>query len=375
MVLVLVAGAGAFVYAKWLRPMAVIGYEISPATLVVEVMGTGSVEARTSTIISSKISGRLVELGVDQGERVEAGATLARLDDGDLERQVEMAQATLEGARAGLDRFKAEEVRAQAVLRLAERENERTRLAFEQGASTEAEIDIAAGAVAVARADVARAEAGIAEGRKLVIGATKGLEYQQARLADTVIEAPYAGLIVRRDRDPGDIVAVGSSIYRLISTDEIWVSAWVDETAMSALAAGQRARVVLRSEADHPYPGHVVRLGRETDPETREFIVDVAMERLPEHWAIGQRGEAYIETQRLEGVLVAPLTYVFVVDGEQGMYVARNGRAAWRVCELGARGRERVEIRSGLERGDVVVRPADLKSRAKLGDGTKVAIE
>jgi len=325
--------------------------------------------------VSPKIQGRLIELGADQGDHVASGQVIARLDDGDLLRQVEIAQANAEAAEAGLDRLRADQARAQAVLRQAQRLDERVRKSFEKGATTESEIDKSEEQVAIAQADMARAEAAIAEGQKLLIAARKTLEFQQARLEDTVIQAPFDGLIVRRDRDPGDIVVPGSATYQLIALDEIWVSAWVDETAVAALAPDQPARVVLRSEPDRPHPGHVVRLGRETDRETREFIVDVAIERLPERWAIGQRAEAFIETQRLEDVLIVPLTFVSVVEGKRGVFVDRNGRAVWTRCEFGARGRELIEVRDGVEPGEILVRLTNPKARVRLSDGQRIVIE
>ena len=188
---------------------------------------------------------------------------------------------------------------------------------------------------------------------------------RRARLARARVET----------RDPGDIVVPGSSIYRLIALEEIWVSAWVDETAMAALAPNQTALVVLRSEPDQPYPGHVVRLGRETDPETREFIVDVAIKTLPEQWAIGQRAEVFIETDRLDHVLMMPLSFVAVVDGQRGVFVHRDGRAVWTQCEFGTRGREMIEIRGGADPGDVLVRQTEPSPRVELSDGRRIVIE
>lgn len=373
--IILVGAIGYVLYAKWLRPIPVMGHEAVRGTLVVEVMGTGTVEARTSTVISPKIQGRLLELATDQGDPVETGQVIARLDDSDLARQVEIAQANVEAAEAGLDRLRADQTRAEAVLHRARREDERVRTAFEQGAATDTEVDASTEQVAVAQADAARAQAAIAEGQKLLIAARKTLEYQQARLDDTVIRAPFNGLIVRRDRNPGDIVVPGSSIYRLIALEEIWVSAWIDETAMAALAPDQPARVVLRSEPDETYPGHVVRLGRETDPETREFIVDVAIERLPKQWAVGQRAEAYIETDRIDDALIVPLTFVAVAEGQRGVFAHRDGRAIWKPCEFGARGREMIEVREGIDAGDVLVRLADPAPRVGLSNGRRIRIE
>ena len=81
----------------------------------------------------------------------------------------------------------------------------------------------------------------------------------------------------------------------IISLDELWIRAWVDETAMPHVAQDQKARVVFRSEPEKSYPGTVSRLGREMDRETREFLVDVRVEQLPGNWAVGQRAEVYIE--------------------------------------------------------------------------------
>ncbi len=374
LLVVLVAAVTSVVYARVFRPVPVAASTTRHADLVVEVMGTGTVEARVSAVISPKIEGRLIDLSVDQGDLVTSGATIARLDDADLTRQVEIARANVQAARASLDRRKAELARATAVLRQAKRDDERIRLSFEQGASNESELDKSQEQVAIAQADLASANAGIAEGQKLVIAAEKTLEYQQTRLEDTIITAPFDGLIIRRERDPGDIVVPGSAIYKLISLDEIWVSAWVDETAMASLAADQPARVVLRSEPDHPYRGHVVRLGRETDPETREFIVDVAIEQLPEQWAIGQRGEVYIETERLEGTLVVDLVFVAVVDNVRGVFVEKNGRAVWTPCKFGARGRETIQVLDGLEPGQTVVRLANPAARVQLTDGKRISL-
>src|ERR1035437_7043733 len=109
------------------------------------------------------------------------------------------------------------------------------------------------------------------------------------------MRSPYDGLITRRDRDSGGIVVPGASILQLVATNEIWVSAWVDETAITGLKTGQPARVVFRSEPAQSYAGEVARLGREADRETREFVVDVRVKELPENWIIGQQiGRAHV---------------------------------------------------------------------------------
>jgi multidrug efflux pump subunit AcrA (membrane-fusion protein) len=130
-------------------------------------------------------------------------------------------------------------------------------------------------------------------------------------------------------------------------------------------------RVVFRAEPDRPYTGEVARLGRQTDPETREFLVDVRLSALPANWTIGQRAEAYITTGRSEGSVVVPVTALQIRQGRPGVFVAADGRARWRAIEPGLRGRDVVEVKSGLTTGERIALPRD--PRMNLSDGDRIA--
>jgi HlyD family secretion protein len=145
----------------------------------------------------------------------------------------------------------------------------------------------------------------------------------------------------------------------------------VDETAMSDLVTGQPARVVFRSEPGTNYPGEVARLGRETDRETREFLVDVRVKELPRNWTVGQRAEVFIETGRKSGALVIPQGFVQWRGGKPGVFVNEHGKAKWRAVTLGLRGRETVEIAQGAAAGEQVVKPGEPKQ--ELSDGQRVS--
>ncbi|MCX6893496.1 MAG: HlyD family efflux transporter periplasmic adaptor subunit, partial [Verrucomicrobia bacterium] len=171
---------------------------------------------------------------------------------------------------------------------------------------------------------------------------------------------------------PGGVVVPGGSLMQLISTNEVWVSAWVDETAMSDLVAGQPARVVFRSEPGMSYEGEVARLGRETDRETREFLADVRVKKLPRNWTVGQRAEVFIETGRKSEALVIPQGFVQWRGGKAGVFINEHGKARWRAVTPGLRGREAVEIVQGVSAGEQVVKPCEL--RQELGDGQRVSV-
>jgi HlyD family secretion protein len=353
-------------------PLSVAACPVASGPIAAEVMGTGTLEARVKTVISPQIQERLAEIFVDQNDTVKAGQLLARLDDGELKQQVEIAAAVLAAAKATAERVQADEVRARAIIEQARREHKRATELIATKVSSQADLDKALEQLGVADAELKHAQAANVETALQVITAEKNLLYQKERLGYTRILSPYDGLVVRRDRDPGGVVVHGGSLLQLISTDEIWVSAWVDETALTGLATGQPARVVFRSEAGKSYSGEVARLGRETDRETREFLVDVRVKELPKNWAVGQRAEVFIETGRKATTLVIPQAFVQWHAGRSGVFVNRAGRARWQEVVLGLRGREAVEILQGVAAGDVVVRP--IAPKVELIGDQRIAI-
>lgn len=361
-------------YRQFFAPADVRSQEVKAGEIVNEVMGTGTVEAHVKVTISTKISGRLTEVLVDQGDQVTAGQIVARLEDLDLKHQVEVEEANVSARKATLERLIADKKLATATLEVAARNYRRADTLLEKKTISQEEHDRYLDLFTTGKAGLERAEAALVEGQKLLVAAEKTLEYEQAKLADTVIAAPFDGLIVRRDRDPGDVVVPGTSVLSLVSLKEVWVSAWVDETKMAGLKPGQPARVVFRSEPATCYQGTVIRLGRETDRETREFLVDVQPTKLPEQWSVGQRAEVYIETARKSQVISLPSSFLVRRSGKTGVFVATQGRATWRPLTVGLQGREDIEVIEGLSPGEIIVSPANSKA-GPLGDGQRVTLQ
>ncbi len=365
----LVAGG---VYWFKFAPLSVTEHLVQRGPLVAEVMGTGTLEARVQATISPNISDRIEQILVDQGDPVSAGAVLVRLDDDELQHQVAIAQASLEAEAAAIERIKTDKQRAIAVFDQAQASFTRIQTLIKKNAVSQDDLDKATEALAVATIGISHAEAAIAEGQKKVVAAERTLEYHRSRLSDTEIVAPFDGLIVKRNREPGDVVVPGSSILTLISLDELWISAWIDETEMAKLAEGQKARVVFRSEPEKSYPGTVARLGKEADRETREFIVEVRVLELAKNWAVGQRAEVFIEASSKQDVVQLPAEKVVTRDGVRGVFVYGAGRALWRPVTTGLRSRDAIEITDGLQAKEVVVEPTS--SRLKLNNGRKVKL-
>jgi HlyD family secretion protein len=358
--------AGAVYWFKF-SPISVTEHNVHTGEIVAEVMGTGTLEAHHKSTVSPRIAGRLQEVLVDMGDTVTAGQVLARLDDVELKPQVEMAEASTTVAKATLDRLQADRSQALALLEQTTAEHDRGLALFPKNAISRSEMDKITADWKTAQAGVARAQAALVEGHKQLIAAERNLAYRKALLADTIVIAPFDGLIVERQRDPGDIAVPGTAVLSLVSTKELWITAWVDETEMSRLAVGQPARVVFRSEPAKAYRGKVARLGRQADRETREFPVDVHVLELPKNWAVGQRAEVYIETARKSGATVLPAKYILWREGKPGVLVRRADCAAWHALTLGLAGRELIEVVSGLKPGDKVIVPADKMATAIEG--------
>jgi HlyD family secretion protein len=354
--LVLVLVAGVFYWLR-IRPVSVAGYAAVQGEIVAEVMGTGTLEAKVQTVVSTKIPGRIAEMRVDQGDLAKAGQVLLRLDDSEFRQQVEIARSTLDAAKATVERMQADTVRFQAILEQARIEYRRRETLFTSRSIAANEIDKRKEELKVAEADFEKTRAAVVESRKNLVVAQNTVDYHLARLDDTLILAPFDGLIVRRDRDPGDVVVPGTSIFLLISTRSLWVRAWIDETEMQRVNEGQRASVVFRAEPETIYRGKVARLGRETDRETREFLVDVEVEQLPRNWSVGQRADVFIETAHKEGVTIVPSRVIMRNQGTTGVIANRDGRAVWQPVKAGLRGRTQVEILDGLSPGEIVVDP------------------
>jgi HlyD family secretion protein len=354
------------------QPTLVNRHIVNTGPVVRSVMGTGTLEARIRTTVSPKISGRIAEVLVDQGSVVKAGELLVRLDGEDLEQQVRMAKAVISTSEATFGRFRAEIEQSKSIYAKTESDIVRTQKLIVANSVSQSELDQAREAFELAKSGLLKAEANLLEAEQQVALNRETLKFQEARLTDSLLIAPFDGLVIGRERDAGAIVVPGSPILQLISLDELWVSAWVDETEMDQLKAEQPAKIVFRSQPSTAFDGAVARLGKQSDRETREFIVDVRALKLPETWAIGQRAEVFIETARVDEVVWVPSSFLSKQGDESGVYIQDSTVAKWRPLKLGIEGRDTTEVREGLSSGEVVIKPAE--PITKLRDGSRVLV-
>jgi len=345
------------VYRIYFAAVPVESCAVKTGKISAEAMGTGTLEARVHTMISPKLTGRLAQVLVDQGDKITKDQKLLTLDGEDLRQQVEMAKAELSFAKAGVENAILAIKRSEAIEKEAKTSFARYAQLAPSGAVSTADLDTSRQKMEVAEAELNQSQSAKIAAEKLVTKDEASLQYAQAQLAYTVVCAPFDGLIVKRYHDPGDIVVPGNMVLEMISLDQLWISAWLDETLLSKLKVGQPSNIVFRSNPEVELPGRVVRISPQADSETREVLVDVAIDHLPQSWAVGQRAEVYIETDRKENAVVIPQRVIVWRQQQPGVFVIENGKTYWRKVALGVQGKDKVEVVHGLQAGQAVLIP------------------
>ena len=361
------------VYWFKFAPVPVEKYQVKQGKIVNEVMGTGTLDAKVKAIISSKISGLIENVMVDQGDEVNANQLVIMLDDDQLALQVKVAMANLETVESAVNKLNKDLEYSSAILNKAKKTHDRSEKLISQNAISQEEFDRADETLEMAKAKYSYAEASVVEAKNKIVEAKKTLELRKEQLDDCQIRAPFDGIITKRERDSGNIVVPGSSILSLVSTNVLWIKAWVGETELAKVKEGQSAKIIFRSEPEYTYPGKVARIAIEVDGETREFIVDVNVNKLPVNWAIGQRAEVYIETEKRDDALIIPEKYIKWKKNIPGVFVDNNGVAAWRNIKTGLSGGDYIEITEGLMKEDNILNSINPKN--KLKDKMRISVK
>lgn len=252
------------------------------------LFASGTVEA-TEADLGFQLPGRVEEIGSREGDEVERGAVLARLDMSELRATRDAAGAQLAAARARLTELETgarpqEVTQAEAGLRSAERrldearrDAQRARALHEGGAISRQALDQAETRLEVAEAarDQARealslvrqgprAETVEAQ-RAMVEQARAQLARTESVLTNAEIRAPFAGVITLRHREPGETVSPGAPVLTLLDPDDRWVRIYVPEDQMGRVALGMEAEITSDTWPDRVYRGEVVFLASEAE--------------------------------------------------------------------------------------------------------------
>jgi RND family efflux transporter MFP subunit len=369
-VLAVLAVAGvAAVVVRARAPVAVEATAVAiayPSQAHTALNATGYVVAQRKAAVASKATGRLEWLGVREGSVVRQGEILARLENRDVTAQLEQAAANIQVAQANLAQGEAEFTEA---ARARERSVELLAKKF---------VAQAVHDTAVARYD--KAQAAIAGFRAAIAVAQANYRAAQVAVEQTLIRAPFDGVVLTKNANVGDVItpfssAVGSQAAALTMADmsTLEVEADVSEASIGKVRLEQPCEIQLDALPDTRFRGLVNRIVPTVDRSKATVTVKVRFVDRDARVLPEMSAKVGFLTRELDPAMRAPRTAVQASaiaerDGKPVVYVIRDGKAHAVPVETGEKIGEMVEIVKGAKAGDKVVArpPADLHDGAKV---------
>jgi RND family efflux transporter MFP subunit len=326
----------------------------SPSQANSVLAANGYVVAQRKAAVASKGTGRLVYLGVEEGDRVRKGEIIARLDDQDMVAALAKAKADLEVARA--DSFETFNTL------------ERTRALFASHLASRADLDAAEAQYLKVRANISSAQASVAQ-------AGVALEY-------TRIRAPFDGTVLTKDADVGEVVAPFASsassrgaVVSMADMGSLQVEADVSESNITRVSVGQPCEITLDAYPDTRYRGTVHKIVPTADRAKATVLTKVAFRELDERVLPDMSakvaflgGELSDSAAAAPARLTVPSTAIAERDGKQVVFTIREGIAVETPVRTGERLGTQTVVTQGLTQGETVVN----RPPATLSGGTKV---
>jgi RND family efflux transporter MFP subunit len=374
-VLLAVAGGGAWVWSTRERPVEV---EVAPVSeraagsQAAVLNATGYVTARRRATVSSKITGKVMEVNVEEGQEVRLGQVLARLDDSTARAALALAKAQ---HAASIRAVKENEVRlAEAKLTLG-----RMTTLLKDGVVTQAELDRA-------KAEYDSIDARIVALREQVNVAEQQVALEETNIADTIIRAPFAGVAVTKDAQPGEMVSPVSAgggftrtgICTIVDMKSLEIEVDVNESYINRVKSGQPVSAVLDAYPDWQIPAQVITLVPTADRQKATVLVRIGFKALDPRILpdMGVKVTFLREAGDTGTPAAAPITLVpkaaiRAEDQATYVFVLRGDAVERRAVKIGGTDGDRIEILAGLSGGDRVV----ISPPAELRDGAKVTVK
>jgi RND family efflux transporter MFP subunit len=361
--LVAIAVLAAVAYWFLLKPEAAlevstaVAREVSAQSAATVLNASGYVTARRQATVSSKFTGKVTEVLIEEGMRVEAGQVLARLDDSNIRTSYELALAQLESARTSLKE-------TDALLKEARANLSRTQNLLDRGLSSEAEMDSARAAAESLEAQYERKQADVrVAGKQVAV-------YEQ-QLEDTVIRAPFAGVIVAKNAQPGEMISPVSAgggftrtgIGTIVDMASLEIEIDVNEAYINRVQPGQETVATLDAYPDWQIPCHVIAIIPTADRqratvEVRVGFYELDPRILPDMGvkvAFQESGQDASDVARPRGGVLAPKSAIQARDGKQYVWVVAGGVAERRAVATGMERGQEVIVVSGLGGGERVI--------------------
>jgi len=339
----------------------------------------GTLAAYDKTTVSVKVPGRLQTIAVDLGSVVHKGQSIAQLEQQDYKLRVQQAEAALAQARARLglspsgadDSVSAEQTgtvrQARAVLDDAKVRHDRAERLVQQGIVSRAELDTADSDYKVALSRYQDSLEEIRNRQGLLAQRRTELSLAKQQLADTNVYAPMEGVVQEKKASTGEYLAAGAPVVDIVRIDPLRLQVEVPEREAHNIRNGQSVRVTVEGD-ETAYLGFVKRLSPTISSQNRVLAVeaDVANNgRLRP----GAFVRAEIITNQTDTAVTVPRNAIVTFAGIEKVIIVENGKAVEKPVTTGRRGVDWVEIKAGVNVGQmVVVDPGNLQSGQAVKD-------
>ena len=333
---------------------------------------TGYVTARRQATVSAKITGKVRDVRIEEGQHVAAGEILATLDDSEALVEVELRRAQLASARA-------QQVQAEAESANAERESVRAQeLADKQL--------ISASALDTARTQTEALGARASSQKSAVWVADEALKAAQVQLDNTIVRAPFAGVVTVKAAQPGEMISpisagggsIRTGIGTIVDMDSLEIQVDVSEAYINRVQPGQKVEAVLNAYPDWRIPAAVIAIVPTADRSKATVKVRIAL-GVKDPRIVPEMGVrvAFLESEPGKasaaplprGVLV-PVAAVRQDGGKDVVFLAREGRAERRAVTLGGSLGDSRQVQAGVSAGDTVI----VEAPENLRDGAAVVV-
>jgi RND family efflux transporter MFP subunit len=341
-----------------------------PAISVLDA--SGYVTARRRATVSSKITGKIVEVLVEEGMVVEEGQVLARLDDSIVRRQLALAEAQLASARSAL---------LEIEVRLAEAERDLRREHELVSAEIASEKDLDA-----AQAKRDSLDARLTATRDQVVVAERQVSLRRQELEDTLVRAPFDGVAISKNAQPGEMISpmsAGGSFTRtgvstIVDMGSLEIEVDVNEAYIDRVRPDQRVVATLDAYPQWKIPAHVITIIPAADRQKATVRVRIGFDELGDPRILPDMGvkvsfreeEPSAAEDGAAPVVLVPAAAVRDDGGQMVVFVVSGEAVERRAVSLGGESGAEREVVAGLREGESVV----LDPPPDLADGTRVRV-
>ena len=328
---------------------------------------TGTVQARTAAVLSSKLMAYVRQVAVQVGDRVQEGQLLVTLDAQDLDTKVRGAEAAEAEVLSAIPEAESGVAYAKANLDLAQSTFQRMQELASKKSISNQEFDEAS-----ARLKSAQAAYGMAQGKRTQLDSKRAQVQQEIRGATimrdyTRIAAPFSGVVTAKSVESGNLAAPGAPLLTVEREGAYRLEASVDESRLPFVKAGQTVDVALES-LDRRVTAHVSEIVPSVDAASRAYIVKIDLPAVP-NLRSGMFGRAMFALGTRKVLTIPP--QAMVERGQlQSVFVVEDAVARTRLVTTGERRQTAVEVLSGLSAGEKLVSPVP----SGLADGARVEV-